>query len=514
MSSFTRTRAFTGLRRAGRLSLLVVVAAGATACSADIGRFDFPVMGYNSPSQQTTGAVPPPLPSVPMRQNAGVAPPPPVVAAPADNVSVAPLPGAAARPVAALPPPPVNQAAPKLAPAAPVPPAGAQTVEVQQGDSIYAIARRHGISIAELMSANSLTNPTIRPGQRLIVPPARRPVARTVAKKADAPAGGPVAAAPGSAAPAKALKHDAAPQPAPADWTGAYTVQAGDSLYGIARRHHIPLARLQEVNGITEPTKVRPGHVLKVPAAAAATSAPPAPAVPQPAPVAAAPAPRPAAKHVAPPAAAGIAPKSVTILNPSTGGAPQPHADGAAAPAAPAADATGGATGSPLPGAAKAEPKRVAALNPEAKAASGQPQTANDASPAPVGATGTPKFRWPVKGRVITAFGPLPNNAQNDGINISVPSGAEVTAAEAGIVAYAGSELKGYGNLVLIRHDGNWVTAYAHNDQILVKRGDRVRAGQPIAKAGRSGTVDQPQVHFEIRQGSRPVDPIPLLERQ
>ena len=108
---------------------------------------------------------------------------------------------------------------------------------------------------------------------------------------------------------------------------------------------------------------------------------------------------------------------------------------------------------------------------------------------------------------MIASFGPREDGTHNDGINIAVPAGADVQAAESGTVAYAGSELKGYGNLLLIRHDENWVSAYAHNDQLLVKRGDKIKRGQIIAKAGKSGTVDQPQVHFELRQGSKPVDP-------
>ena len=96
---------------------------------------------------------------------------------------------------------------------------------------------------------------------------------------------------------------------------------------------------------------------------------------------------------------------------------------------------------------------------------------------------------------------------------MSVPLGTDVHAAEAGVVAYSGSELKGYGNLVLLRHDNGWVTAYAHNDELLVKRGDKVRRGQVIGKAGKTGTVDQPQVHFELRQGSKPVDPTPFMEK-
>jgi murein DD-endopeptidase MepM/ murein hydrolase activator NlpD len=116
-------------------------------------------------------------------------------------------------------------------------------------------------------------------------------------------------------------------------------------------------------------------------------------------------------------------------------------------------------------------------------------------------------FRWPVKGRVIAEFGARPDGGHNDGIDVAVPQGTSVQAAENGVVAYAGNELKGYGNLVLIRHANNWVSAYANNEELLVKRGDKVRRGQIIAKAGATGAVNQPQVHFELRKGSRPVDP-------
>jgi len=123
-------------------------------------------------------------------------------------------------------------------------------------------------------------------------------------------------------------------------------------------------------------------------------------------------------------------------------------------------------------------------------------------------------FRWPVKGRVISGFGTRPDGGHNDGIDLAVPQGTSVKAAENGVVAYAGNELKGYGNLVLIRHANNWVSAYANNANLLVKRGDKVRRGQIIAKAGATGAVNQPQVHFELRKGSRPVDPTKHMSNQ
>jgi murein DD-endopeptidase MepM/ murein hydrolase activator NlpD len=124
---------------------------------------------------------------------------------------------------------------------------------------------------------------------------------------------------------------------------------------------------------------------------------------------------------------------------------------------------------------------------------------------------GVPSFRWPVKGRVIANFGAKTNGQQNDGIDLAVPEGTAVRAAEDGVVAYAGSELKGYGNLILVRHSNGFVTAYAHASEIMVKRNDQVRRGQVIAKAGQTGNVSAPQLHFEIRKGSSPVDPMQHL---
>lgn len=119
-----------------------------------------------------------------------------------------------------------------------------------------------------------------------------------------------------------------------------------------------------------------------------------------------------------------------------------------------------------------------------------------------------PQFIWPVEGKVIAKF----SAGKNDGIKIKIPEGTAIKAAAAGDVLYAGSELKGFGNLLLIKHKGGWVTAYAHNSSLLVKKGDKVKQGQVIAKSGKTGDAKEPQLHFEVRKGKQPVDPLGQLE--
>jgi len=149
--------------------------------------------------------------------------------------------------------------------------------------------------------------------------------------------------------------------------------------------------------------------------------------------------------------------------------------------------------------AAKEAPK----VAPVAAAAPAKPEPAATGSVAEA----TENFRWPAKGRVISGYG----TSGNEGINIAVPEGTPVKAAEEGTVAYAGSDVKGYGKLVLVRHANGYVSAYAHNGEIDVKPGDKVKRGQTIAKSGASGNVTSPQLHFEIRKGGAPVDPMSQL---
>ncbi len=332
------------------------------------------------------------------------------------------------------PPPAHYQPAPRPRFEQTPPRADAHTIEVQPGDTLYSLARRHGVPVAAIKDANGLQNEALRPGQRLTLPV-------ELADRA------PVARAPSRAAERTLTAKNTPPpvaDPPPAGWEGRYTMKNGDSLYGIARQHGVTLEELKRANSITDPTKVWAGTVLSVPGrseTAAADRAPPSAGPPR------------------------VVQVPTRIIN--------------------------------------------AAPDQAVKSAS-RTDVTTDAGPPAAEAMST-KFRWPVRGRVIAGFGKRPDGTHNDGINLAVPLGTEVHAAEAGRVAYAGNELKGYGNLILIRHPNGWVSAYAHAEQMLVKSGDTVRRGQVIARAGKTGTVDQPQLHFELREGSRPVDPLPHL---
>jgi murein DD-endopeptidase MepM/ murein hydrolase activator NlpD len=188
---------------------------------------------------------------------------------------------------------------------------------------------------------------------------------------------------------------------------------------------------------------------------------------------------------------ASLDPQQVAVTTPA---APMPEVPIAAATQPPAPEA-------PLAAAQPAVEQQVALA----------PQTGTAGSLAPAAPQAAAGFRWPVRGRVISGFGKKANGERNDGINLAVPEGTSVKAAEDGTVIYAGNELKSYGNLVLIRHNNGWVSAYAHNSALQVKRGETVSRGQTVALSGMSGGVTTPQVHFELRKDATPVDPLQHL---
>ena len=268
---------------------------------------------------------------------------------------------------------------------------------------------------------------------------------------------GPMTAAPAPAPQSRAAANtpvvpSAAPAPPPrtalAPGSDVHIVATGETLNSIARHYHKSVLALAKANNLSAGAMLKVGERIVIPATSA--SAPPPPAAPQ--------------RAEAPPAVAA---------NPNIAAAESPHS--------------------------------VRVVESVEQAGQKPPAGAAEATSA------VPSFRWPARGRIIAGFGPKPNGLQNDGINLAVPEGTPVKAAEDGVVAYAGNELKGYGNLVLVRHANGFVTAYAHASEILVKRGDAVKRGQVIAKSGETGSVTSPQLHFEIRKGATPVDPAQYL---
>jgi murein DD-endopeptidase MepM/ murein hydrolase activator NlpD len=132
-------------------------------------------------------------------------------------------------------------------------------------------------------------------------------------------------------------------------------------------------------------------------------------------------------------------------------------------------------------------------------------------APLPVLAGEAPRFAWPVDGRILSGFGAKPGGRFNDGVNLKASAGAPVRAAGDGVVAYAGDAIPGFGNLLLIKHAGGWVSAYGHNDTLLVARGTRIARGDIVARAGATGSVAEPQLHFELRKGRMPIDPAKVI---
>jgi murein DD-endopeptidase MepM/ murein hydrolase activator NlpD len=315
----------------------------------------------------------------------------------------------------------------------------------------------------------------------------------------------------------------APPHPKPSGswtWDGGAPVTVGysETVEQIARKYGVPASAILQTNGIGDPSMVKPGQRLVIPRYVTSSA-------PQQAPKAQAAHVQVSENvHVVGPGESliGIARHNGVMLAAlAKANNIQPYAkismgDRLTIPVGHASAPRQAQYTTPAP--QVAQPRtfpidNVASLpaqNARVATTQSQEKTASIvATTEPAGAM--PSFRWPVKGRVIAGFGPKTGGAQNDGINLAVPEGTPVKATDDGVVAYAGNELKGYGNLVLIRHANGFVSAYAHASELLVKRGDTIKRGQVIAHAGQTGNVTSPQLHFEIRKGSTPVDPAQYL---
>ncbi|OKO91067.1 peptidoglycan-binding LysM [Bradyrhizobium sp. NAS80.1] len=449
-------------RRVPQVAVLALISFSFAGCSADMSS-RLSQSNFSNPFAESTGSVqqaPPPQRELPQYARPQTQPgyyqsqplPPPAVSAP-QSYPVAAGGGVSGggRGVQSYAPP----TQPHLDTTATVPPrsvaaqpAGGTKIIVGTSDTLDVLAKRYHVTPQAILAANGYKGPrALSPGQQLIIP---HPGATAAAP---APVMAPVAAAPALAPAAKPVAAVAAPP-------SIHFVNHGDTLASIARKNHISAAELARANGLAPSAKLKLGTKLTVPGArTAAVAAPVAPA---------------------PVAAAPVA--------------------GALQPVAPAPATKMAAVAAPVQSARLAQ----ATANVEEKPAE-TPAKAAEATGA------LPTFRWPVRGKVVTSYGAKTNGKSNDGINLAVPEGTPVKAAEDGVVAYSGNELKGYGNLVLVRHSNGYVTAYAHASELLVKRGDTIKRGQVIAKSGQSGEVASPQLHFEIRKGSSPVDPLQFL---
>ena len=278
----------------------------------------------------------------------------------------------------------------------------------------------------------------------------------------------------------------------------SYLVQRGDTVSGIAAREGVSISALIQLNNLRPPYTLQIGQALVLPTSVDAPSA----AAPQAAAFPAGPQPKP------------FVPEGATAVQTQAGGnvSPQPGGGIAAGGLPPL-------QGEPAP--APGEPVEIVPMQPAPAAPTQTAQIEPPAPAKPAAVAGDPlpalkpdsPFIWPVDGKVVSKFGPAKDNQRNDGINIAAPVGAPVKASAPGVVAYAGNELRGFGNMVLLRHADGWVTAYAHNSSLLVQKGDKVAQGQTIARVGSSGNVDSPQLHFELRKGTKAVDPLKVLTK-
>ncbi|MBV8538098.1 MAG: peptidoglycan DD-metalloendopeptidase family protein, partial [Alphaproteobacteria bacterium] len=333
------------------------------------------------------------------------------------------------------------------------------------GDTLYAISRRSNAPVRALIDANNLHPPyALQAGQHLIVPHVR-----------------------------------------------SYQVQPGDTLAAVARRYGVGSSEVVQANGLTPPFGLRTGQVLVLPGGGTSVPAMPVATAPVPSP------------SLAPHATGSV---EATSLPPPATPAPMAPAVGPSTivppPAAPAAAPPSSMPIQPaasLPSPPPPAPTQVVALPmpPAAAPVAVEPASLTTLEP-PAASEDVPthggRFLWPVRGTVVSDFGSKPGGLQNDGINISAPRGTAIHAADSGVVVYAGNELRGFGNLLLLKHQGGWVTAYAHAEQLLVHRGDEVRRGQVVARVGSTGGVTAPQLHFEVRKGSRPLNPHDYLGPQ
>ena len=320
---------------------------------------------------------------------------------------------------------------------------------VSAGENLWTISNRYNVVMRDVVVSNNLSAPFIlNSGQRLKLPAPRE-----------------------------------------------YRVRAGDSLYTISRLYDVSATDIARLNDMREPYVVRTGQVIKLPSAAQKPAAP----VVQTANIV-----RPEAIESVPPAAR----VDREVLS-----TPVPHRkpesrDGMSVDNVLSGMGQDNAGGVPMPGR-----KPNVSNNARVRQASYNPaRKVRTKIPSHTPPRASSKFLRPVNGKVISSYGSKKDGSHNDGINIRASRGAAVKAAENGVVMYVGDEIKGSGNLILVRHADRWMTAYGHLDGVQVQRGDIIKRGDVIGTVGSTGSVDSPQLHFEVRRGTDAINPSKYLE--
>lgn len=323
--------------------------------------------------------------------------------------------------------------------------------EVRRGDTLSAIAAAYRVNWRELASANNISAPyTIHPGQRLRVP------------RTDAVYVPPPSSHTGGGSHSGGSSSSDSDNTADDDVYAAriYRVREGDTPRSIARSFSVTVDDILRANGESDTRFIRPGNEIVLP-------------------------PRPTIAD-----GANDDDDDDAYDAPHSSDGDLARVELASFVPLPRPKPGSGRTTTPLP-------ERVEPVS----------------APGPATGDAVRQFSWPVRGEIISAYGTRANGKANDGINIAAAEGTPVKSAADGVVRYAGNELRGFGKLLLIEHAGGFITAYAHNSELLVRRGDSVRRGQTIARVGRTGNVSEPQLHFEVRKGTEPLDPRTMLPR-
>lgn len=393
----------------------------------------------------------------------------------------------------------------------------AGTVIVRRGDTLYAIAREHNMTLDEIAKENNIAAPyTIRVGQVLKIK-SETPVIKADAKEPVTEATKPVAKEtlkPEPKAPVKAEEKKAepkvtkvAPKPAPKSEPKPETkvqkdirvpikdikVARGDTLYSISRQYSVPVNDLAVMNGMSAPFTLSVGQTLHVPDLSVHKAEPVKPATTS-----------------TKAADKKVETKTASDKKPAITKTDKKTVQKELVKKAESKKAAQKKTETKKP-----EPKKQESKQPAKKteAKTEKPTPKSTPKNEKIAARSSSKFSWPVRGTILSHYGAKTGGLYNDGINISAALNTSVVAAENGVVAYAGNEVRGMGNLIIIQHADGWMTVYAHMNSMNVRRGARVTVGQKIGAVGKTGKVTSPQLHFEIRKGTKAYNPINYLKK-